>query len=442
MKPIRHLRPQFIVLALLLAAGACQKQNSTAAAASKPLPLVKAVPAKVQTLTQWFEVTGDVVAANSASIRATVDGPISFCPWREGDLVPAGEKLVLIDRPLYREELRTAEAVVAVARARLVDLKTGARPEEIAQTTEVVKQLQGSAGFATNDVTRIEQLVRSGSLPGEALEKARVEQVRYQTQLAAAQEKLQMLKAGPTVTALAVQEALVQEAAARLDRAKAALAECTLTAPFNAVISRVHVRPGDLATAKAPLLDLFEMDALVVRLGIPEAQAAEVRPGSAVVVTFDAMPERRIETKIARAYPELDPRTRTRLVEAQIPAGLGAVPGMFVRVRVAVRSLPEAVVVPETSLVVLPNGETVVFVVENEKARRRKVRVSLETADGVAVASGIGPGDLVITQGNDALKDGASIKLMEGKKKDGGGAPAPTGGSDKPAGGAKGKRVP
>lgn len=417
-------RPAVIVAAVLLAAG-CRKQDEGAgqAPAQKPAPLVKAVPAKAETLVQWFGTTGDVVAANPVGIRAMLDGPVSFCPWREGDTVAAGEKLIEIDRPVYREEVRAAEAALAVARARLADLKAGARPEEIAQADEAVKQLQESADFAAGDLRRIEQMVKSGSLPGEALDKARVEHVRQASQLAAAQEKLRMLQAGPTATAVAVQEALVKEAEARVERAKATLAECVLTAPFASEITRVHVRPGDLATARAPLLDLIEKDALVVRFSLPEAQSTMVHTDTPVTLAFDALAGRNAESRILRVYPEADPGTRTRLAEAAVPPGLGVVPGMFARVRVAVRTLADVVVVPESALVVLPSGEAVAFVIEDGKAVRRKVKTALETGGRVAVASGIEEGETVIVQGNDALKDGAPVQVA-GQKKDGGAPPA------------------
>ncbi len=422
----------FTALLLLLCCSGCRKQDGAGTStAKKPVPLVMAMPAKAESLVQWFKTTGDVVPVNPVSIRATVDGPVSFCPWREGDAVEKGGKLIEIDRPVYREEVRGAEAALAVARARLADLQAGARPEEIAQARETVKQLQESADFAASDLKRIEQMVKSGSLPGEAMEKAHVEYVRYSTQLAAAREKLAMLEAGPTVTAVAVQDALVKEAEARVERARATLAECVLTAPFASIITRVYVRPGDLATAKAPLLDLIEKDALVVRFSLPEAQSTAVHKGTTVRLAFDALAGRSVESRILRVYPEIDPETRTRLVEAEVPLGLGVVPGMFVRVAVAVRTLANAVVVPESALVVLPNGETVTFVLEGEKAVRRKVKVGLEADGAVAIQSGIQAGERVIVRGNEALKDGASVQLTDQKKKEAGG-PADADGASSP----------
>jgi len=413
----RALLTVAIVPVGLLLVGGCRKQEAGTEASKKP-PLVKVVPAKAETLTRWLEMTGDVVATNAVTIRATAEGPLSFCPWREGDTVETGGTLIQIDRPVYREEVRAAEAALRVAEARLADLKAGARPEEIAQAAEAVKQLEECTGFADSDMKRTEQMVKSGSLPGEALEKARVAHVKCQTQLVAAQEKLQMLKAGPTETAIAVQKALVEEAAARLEKAKSTLAECTISAPFSGVITRVDVRPGDLATAKAPLLDLMDRDSLVVRFGVPEAESAAVHEGAKVRITFDALPGREFEASVSRVYPELDPKTRTRLVEASVAPDIGVAPGMFARVAVAVQTVKDVVIVPDSAVLTSPQGDRIAFVVSDGKAALRRVKTGLEAGGRLQIVEGIQPGEQVIVAGHETLKDGAPVRLPGSAKPD------------------------
>ncbi len=298
-----------------------------------------------------------------------------------------------------------------MAQAKLADLRAGARPEEIAQAAEAVKELEECAGFAESDMKRIEQMVTSGSLPGEALEKARVAYVRCQTQLVAARERLQMLKAGPTATSVAVQDALVQEAAARLDKARAALMECTIPAPFDAVVTLVHVRSGDLATAKAPLLDLMDRDSLVVRFAVPEADSAAVRQDTQVKLTFDALPGREFEASVSRVYPQLDPKTRTRLTEADIATDIGAAPGMFARVAVAVRTVENAVVVSDSAVLTSAQGGRIAFVANDGKAALRRVKIGVEAGGQLEVLEGIRAGEQVITSGHETLKDGAPVRL-------------------------------
>ncbi len=134
---------------------------------SKKARYVQVAEAKKEQIVELLETTGDVIAVNTVTMKATIEGPIAFCPWREGDLIEeVGQKLIEIDRPLYRQELLAAKAALAVATAKLNDLKAGARPEEISQAKESVRQLADCTDFAKADLDRTRSLVKSGSLPG------------------------------------------------------------------------------------------------------------------------------------------------------------------------------------------------------------------------------------------------------------------------------------
>ncbi len=381
----------------------------------KKAPLVRTVAAEKARLAESLEATGEVVATRAVTIQATVEGPIAFCPWREGDRVEISAdgptKLIEIDRQLYRAEVQAAQAALAVAKAKLADLTADARPEEVAQAKEDVKKLEECARFARSDLDRVQKLVESGSVPGEMVEKARVAFVTCQTQLVSAKQKLAILTAGPTKTEIAVQQAAVDEARARLAVVSAKLAECTIPVPFAGVVTKVYVQPGDLATVRAPLLKMFDPASLVVRFAVPESQSTQVAPGAAVSIRLDAYPNRSFEGSISRVYPELDPKTRTRTVEAKLASGPDdLVPGMFARVDVAVREVPDAVVVPDSALLTMANGQTVVFVLVDGKAVLRKVRLGIERDRKVQVTEGVEPGELVIVAGNEGLKDGAAVR--------------------------------
>lgn len=393
--------------------GACKKEKKNAQAATRPAIPVETITVQEEKISFWLPLTGSVYASNAVTVSATIEGPIAFCPWREGDQVKAAEELLVIDRPIYQREVEAAKAAVAVAEARLADLKAGARSEEIAQAAEMVTQLEENTRFTENDLKRIEQMVQSGSLPGEEREKARVAFVKSQTELAAARERLQMLKSGPTETALAVQAALLDEAIARLKKAEAVAVECQIYAPFAGTISKVYVRRGDLATVRAPLLDLFEPESCVVRFSIPERFALQIKKGTALKMNFDAAPEKTYNSEISLIYPELESKSRTILAEAKIPEGLLAKPGMFVRLQVAGRELPAALTVPDSAILSMPDNSLSIFVVENEKAKRRRVTVELESGSKIALASGVSAGEQVIIRGHELLKDDSSVRILK-----------------------------
>jgi HlyD family secretion protein len=387
----------------------CKDKN--ASGKPKVLPRVEVVTAEKARIVELLETTGDVVATNTVTLEATIEGPISFCPWREGDHIKqAGQKLIEIDRPLYRQEVAAA-AALAVAEAKLADLIAGARPEEIAEAKESVRHFEDCTDFAKADLDRIKSLVESGSLPAEMAEKARVDYIKCHTQLGAAKERLSMLEAGPTKTEIAVAQAAVDEAAAKLALAQAKLDECLLTAPFPGIITEVYVRPGDLATPRAKLLKMIDPSSQVVRVGLPENSSADIRKGTEAVVRLDAFPGKTFNAKIERVYPRIERESRTRIIEAKIAEPVELITRLFARVSVQGRVIDDAVVVPDAAIVTTPRGNKVIYVVKDGKANARQVIIGLEQEQRVQITEGLQEGEIVVVAGNLNLKDGIAVQV-------------------------------
>ena len=438
-----------ILMGVLLAGGFWSARTASSAKeepgpqkAQKPPREVRVVSAAKAAISQTLELTGELVATESVVIASMVDGPITFCPWREGDRVKAGQKLVEIDRRIYLANVQSAVAAVKVARAKLDDMESGTRPEEIAKQKESVRQLEESAAYAKSDFERTAKLVESGALPGEAMEKTRVEYVSQATRLAAAREQLKMLEAGSTRTALAVQQAVLDEAEERLALEKAKLAESVIAAPFSGTVVKVYVRPGDMAAAKARLIEVADLSSVVARFAVPEAFAAQTRTGMDLEARLDAYPDKVFSGRIARVYPDIDRQMRTRTVEARVIGIPEVLPGMFARLTLKLKQADDAVVVALAALVATPDGDKVVFVVKDGKALRKKVKTGIEASDRIQLLAGVNPGDKVIVSGHKELKDGMNVRVIEPSKQEGKSNPAgsdQTGqeGSNKKAGGKK-----
>lgn len=283
------------------------------------------------------------------------------------------------------DAVKQGQILVKVGRSRIAETGLEAAREEFRRQEAEFK--------------RVEQLVKSGSLAGEQLDAARSNLKRAEALVAA-------METGAS--------------------------DYEIEAPWAGVVSRVWISEGNYVSPRAPLVELYEPASHVVRISIPEQQALAVQKDQPVSIALDAYPGRHFVGKIVRVYPELDRMTRTLTAEAVVSDDVRLLSGMFARVEVAVQTLTNAVVVPESALVVLPGGETVAFVVEGGQAFRRKVKAAMEAGGAVAVASGIQDGETVITRGNDALKDGAPVQVL-GQKQQGPGGPGGAAGNPVPA---------
>lgn len=418
-----------ILLVLVLAAGAAAIWHSFSGGSPGPEPssspkqpkplLVEVKPARRGEIARVLHLSGEIVAIESVVIAATKEGPITYCPWREGDSVPAGEKLIGIDREVLRADVQAAQAALAVARSRLADLKAGTRPEEIDKAAANVKRWEATLEEARKSYERQSQLIAQDFTSQQSADQAHERMKVAEAELAAARATLQMLTAGPTPTQIAVQSAAVDEAAARLALAEAHLAECVITAPFDGTIAKMHVRAGDLASPRAPLLEMFAPSSLVVRFAVPEAHAAAVREGLPLQVTLDAMPGRAFSAGVARVYPQLDDSTRTRTVEAELAEPPQLAPGMFVRLALELQKAQNAVLAPAEAVLTTPTGGRVAFVVEEGKARRRDVELGIRREHLVQILEGVQAGERVVVAGHEALRDGQAVRIA-GQKQPGG----------------------
>jgi len=397
------------ITALGISVTGCRPSQQTAKK-TKPASRVVVTAAKEIRMEEILLTTGDVRAMNTVMLQSTVEGLISFCPWREGDRVGnTGEKLIEITRPLYQQELAVSEAAVAVAQAELDDLEAGARPEEIVQAKETVRHFADCTEFAKVDLERIRKLVESDTLAAEIEEKARVDYIKCHTQLQSAKENLAMLEAGATKTEIAVLRAAVAKEQSLRDLAQAKLDECLILAPFAGVITEVFVRPGDLATPRQSLLKMMDESSLIIRTGLPESCATDIHKDTGAKVSLDAYPGQMFNAVVERIYPRIETSSRTRIVEFRITDQVKLMPHMFARVSVRGRVIEKAVSIPSKAIVATPRGDMVVFVIKQNKASRRKVILGLEQNETVQVIEGVKSGDLVVVEGNLNLKNGASV---------------------------------
>ncbi|MBK8638264.1 MAG: efflux RND transporter periplasmic adaptor subunit [Chromatiaceae bacterium] len=283
--------------------------------------------------------------------------------------------------------------------------------------------------------------VREGELVKAGQELARIgRQVSATALVTAAREEVrqreqELGRVQELVTHKSVSRDQLDSARAALERARAGLAQAeqatsdySISAPWDGVVSRVRVSDGNYIAPRAPLIDLFDPSSLVLRLAVPEAEAFALAPGDRVRATFDAIPERRFDLVIIRAWPDLDRRLRTRQFEAQLPTGTEFAPGMFARVRAVLEEVPAALTVPAEALLGDAKSRFVFVYTPGEptgRARRRPVETGFDQDGRVWVRGGLTPGEQVIVGGIERVRDEGPVRLEGIGQPPGGPAPSP-----------------
>ncbi|MGO4406726.1 efflux RND transporter periplasmic adaptor subunit [Bosea sp. RAF48] len=228
-------------------------------------------------------------------------------------------------------------------------------------------------------------------------------------------ERLRALVQRGSGTQVALDESTARLASseARVQLAKAKLAQSTIVAPFSGVVGLRSVGIGDYVSVGKPLIVLTSIDPIKVDFRVPEIYLSRVKVGQPVQVRVDAVPDRTFTGQIFAIDPVVDVNGRAIRLRANVPNGdLALKPGLFARLSITVDQRENAMIIPE--MAVVPDGVgKMIYVAENGKARRVAVELGKRLPGKVEVVSGLKPGMQIITAGQMRLRDGSTISIKE-----------------------------
>lgn len=195
--------------------------------------------------------------------------------------------------------------------------------------------------------------------------------------------------------------------------AEARLQKSTLQAPFSGIVGLRAVSPGAYVAPGQRLFDLVQIDPLKVDFRVPETNAQKVRVGQTVLISPDAGIEDTYEGKIYAIDPLIDVNGRAIRLRANVPnPDRKLSPGFFARLRVVTERRPNANIVPESAIFPLA-GRALVYKIVDGRAVQTDVVLGQRMPGRVEVREGLAPDDVVVTSGQQRLRNGASVRIVE-----------------------------
>jgi len=184
---------------------------------------------------------------------------------------------------------------------------------------------------------------------------------------------------------------------------------------LTGVVGRVYLDRGAEVALNTPVALVVDNSQMLVRADVPERYAGQLALGQKVRVSVESGPNDWMTGVLERLSPVVDTNTRGVSIDVLIkrpPPTLRS--GMFATLNLVTVSHPNALVVPGSSLLE-EEGDVRVFVVENDRVRRRSITVGLRTLAGVEVLSGLQEGDRVVSFGLFGLEDGSPVSIQNEK---------------------------
>jgi membrane fusion protein (multidrug efflux system) len=197
-----------------------------------------------------------------------------------------------------------------------------------------------------------------------------------------------------------------------LERAQLRLAYTLVRAPVAGVITDRGVQIGGRVGPSTMLFGMMRLDEMIARVYVPGRYLTSVRKDQVAKLTSDFMPDISFDGWIKRISPVVDPKSGTFKVTVGVTAPADqAPPGLFVSVRIVTDTRQNTVLLPKEAIV-YEGGERFIFIVEEDKASKRRLDAGYENASVIEALSDIEPGMPIIVLGQNGLKDGTTIRIV------------------------------
>lgn len=411
---------------------------TTVEAADDPVPVRAGLVTRSQ-LPAGRVFVGTIEPARRSTIGSPVSGRVEQVFAEEGDAVnPDDEQhgqIVQLELTTVAIELAAAQADRDVAFHELEELIKGPRKEEIARMEAEVKRARAQLENLSERFNRIKSLFDRGAAGQSDLDAARSARLSIEQALVIAEQQFQEGTQGTRPEQLAQARARLARAEEEVRKFQTRMDDHTIHAPFEGYVVTRTVEKGAWIQQGDPIAEVIELNPVEIRVAVPEKFISRLRLNTQVPVEVDAITSidgnsGHVTGTVYRIIPDADSRTRSFPVRIRLDNstidGLPLIqPGMLARVTLPVGPGEDALLVPRDALV-LDGSQTSLFVVdaEQETAMVKEVQVTPGAAQGALIqitprpVSALTAGMQVITEGNERLKAGQAVELLDKRTAD------------------------
>lgn len=339
------------------------------AGAGGPATPVTAVEAKAGDLPVFLSGLGTVTPTHSVTVHTRVDGQLMKVHFKEGDLVKAGQLLAEIDPRPFQVQVTQMEGQLA-------------RDQALLRNSQL-------------DLARYETLLKQDSIATQTVDTQRALVKQY--------------------------EGTVKSDQGQLDNARLQLTFASVTAPVSGLAGLRQVDPGNIVHASDTngIVIINEVSPITIVYTIPEDNLPKVvkrtRSGEALPVqAFDRAGKIKLaEGRLASIDNQIDTTTGTVKLKAEFAnADAMLFPNQFVNVKMLVDTLKGATLIPTAAVQRGTQGSFVYTVQPDQTVKLKTVKIGPTDGTNVAVESGIEPGEKLVIDGMDKLRDGATVEVI------------------------------
>lgn len=403
--------------------------------------------------------SGRIEPARRVGLTFETPGTVAEVYVAEGDRVTAGEPLAHVVKDQLEQQVAQSEAALAAAQSQLAAVRATPRESEIEQAKANVRAAEARVGSAEANRN---QLLQGPSRAEIASAEAQLAQARTNQEIAqdnydlieeegkqkeqanydlyvakqevaaaearledmrggasgaelraaqanvsaslaqqdGAEAQLEQLLSGATREDIAEAEAQVEQAQLALELARYSLKKAALRAPFDGLVTRINVTPGELAPTRESSFILLDDSRFHVTVSVDELDISDLEEGQDVRVTIEALPEARVAGRVGSISPIAALESGVVVYDVVIDLDPTSVPfraDMTANATIIVQELDDALNIPSWVIRVdRDTGETYVHRKKGDEVERVGVELGVRSEGIVQVISGLSPGDELV----------------------------------------------
>lgn len=322
---------------------------------------IRVVPVKKQPVSDQISLVGTAEAIAESIVAAEVSGVVEYFPVREGDFVKKGELLVRLRSTDLRLRLNGARA-----------------------TREKIK---ANLCYAEKELARVSQLKKTDSIAARKYDEA------FYNHRALLQAMLQ--------------------SEAEIERLEYDIKQKEVFAPFSGFVAEEHTQVGEWIKAGGPVVALVDLDQIRITVDVPERYAVLLSPESEVKVVIKSISSNQLPARIYAILPRGDSDARTFPVRINLAnSDFKIKSGMEATVTFILQGAKSALLVPKDAVITAGNNR-LVYIVADGKAMPVTVQILGYYNENAAVEGNLKPGDQVVIRGNERLRPGQTVLVLE-----------------------------
>jgi HlyD family secretion protein len=365
-----------------------------------------------QTISNSITTNGKVEPIHGFEAHAPLAGTVQKLLVKEGDHVQGGQLLLVMDDSKARADLAAAEARLKGAQERYSTLLAGGNEQQLLARRSDLQKANTELDAAQRQLDALTRLQQKGAATANEVSAAA-------DRVARAKADLSQLQSSVRYSAPERERAQgeINDAGATIQLAQETIAKCNVHSPFAGVVYYLPVRAGGFVNPGELLLQEADLTQLQVRAFVDEPEIGRLAMGQTVQITWDAVPGRVWEGKIA-GLPSTVVSRGTRMVGEVLCTFENPdhrlLPNVNVNTTIISNNSEEALTVPREA-VHEDNGHNYVFVLRDHHLRLQDVQVGISNLTRVEVRSGISDQDTIAVQSYSPspMTDGVMVKIVE-----------------------------